>query len=218
MTHSVVLVGRGIDSATNFAVACEQSDEVTPVHFTYADQSASVRENIRNQRAKREMVHGATKVNPVEVVNYAGVFSNLSPEGYSTDQTPQIPNWVPMRNLHFISTAVSVGQRDGADAIYVGYSKEDDEQYPGGREEAIGRMQELIETSIDGEIELYTPLARLSSPRIVQMAKRHRVPFEYAYRCYDGLDGEPCGECDDCARRSETFAEAGVEDPLNPTL
>jgi 7-cyano-7-deazaguanine synthase len=124
-------------------------------------------------------------------------------------------SYVPFRNAHFISIAVSWGEVLGAGKIFVGAVAEDSSGYPDCRPEYYAAFNRVIEagTKPETDLELVTPIINLRKSEIVRRGRELGAPFELTWSCYQGQE-EACGVCDSCALRLRAFDEAGLEDPL----
>jgi len=123
--------------------------------------------------------------------------------------------YVPFRNAHFLSVAVSWAEAIGAGAIYIGAVAEDSSGYPDCRPEYYRVFQELIRvgTRPETEIEIVTPVIALKKSEIIRKGLELGAPLQLTWSCYQGEDAA-CGVCDSCALRLRAFAEAGVQDPI----
>lgn len=128
----------------------------------------------------------------------------------------EIPSsYVPFRNAHFISIAVSWGEVLGARKIFVGAVAEDSSGYPDCRPEYYAAFNRVIAagTKPGTQLEIVTPVIHMRKSEIVRRGRELGAPFELTWSCYQGQD-VACGVCDSCALRLRAFAEAGVDDPL----
>jgi 7-cyano-7-deazaguanine synthase len=123
--------------------------------------------------------------------------------------------YVPFRNAHFLSVAVSWAEALGAVAIYIGAVAEDSSGYPDCRPEYYRVFQELIGvgTRPETRIEIVTPVITLKKSEIIRKGLELRAPLALTWSCYQN-DGAACGVCDSCLLRLRAFAEAGVADPI----
>jgi len=131
-------------------------------------------------------------------------------------ERPDIPtSYVPFRNAHFISIAVSWGEVLGARKIFVGAVAEDSSGYPDCRPEYYAAFNGVIAagTKPATQLEIITPVIHLRKSEIVRRGRELGAPFELTWSCYQGRE-VACGVCDSCALRLRAFQEAGVEDPL----
>jgi len=136
--------------------------------------------------------------------------------GGNSDHAASIPvTYVPFRNAHFLSVAVSWAEAIGAGAIYIGAVAEDSSGYPDCRTEYYRVFQELIRvgTRPETEIEIVTPVIALKKSEIIRKGLELRAPLELTWSCYQN-DDAACGVCDSCLLRLRAFAEAGVADPI----
>src|SRR5437773_3164932 len=128
----------------------------------------------------------------------------------------EIPNtYVPFRNAHFLSIAVSWAEVLGATKIFIGAVWEDSSGYPDCRPEYYEAFNRVIRagTRPSTNITIETPLIHLSKRDIVKKGVELGVPFHLTWSCYRDSDAA-CGMCDSCALRLRAFQQAGVEDPI----
>jgi len=123
--------------------------------------------------------------------------------------------YVPFRNAHFVSVAVSWAEAIGASAIYIGAVAEDSSGYPDCRPEYYRVFQELIRvgTKPETQIEMVTPVIGMKKSEIVRRGRELGAPLHLTWSCYQGEESA-CGKCDSCLLRLRAFAEAGIADPL----
>jgi len=132
------------------------------------------------------------------------------PEGSAIPVT-----YVPFRNAHFLSIAVSWAEAIGASEIYIGAVAEDSSGYPDCRSEYYEAFQELIRrgTKPETKIEIVTPVIGLKKSEIIRRGIELGAPLHLTWSCYQG--GElACGVCDSCLLRLRAFAESGIPDPI----
>ena len=122
--------------------------------------------------------------------------------------------YVPFRNAHFLSVAVSWAEAIGAGAIYIGAVAEDSSGYPDCRPEYYRAFQEVIRegTRPETQIEIMTPVITLKKSEIIRRGMELGAPLHLTWSCYQSED-VACGACDSCLLRLRAFAEAGVADP-----
>jgi 7-cyano-7-deazaguanine synthase len=124
-------------------------------------------------------------------------------------------SYVPFRNAHFLSIAVSWGEVLGARKIFIGAVEEDGSGYPDCRPEYYAAFNRVIAagTKPGTQLEIVTPVIHLRKSEIVKRGLDLGAPFEFTWSCYQSED-VACGVCDSCALRLRAFEEAGREDPL----
>jgi 7-cyano-7-deazaguanine synthase len=123
--------------------------------------------------------------------------------------------YVPFRNAHFLSVAVSWAEAIGAGAIYIGAVAEDSSGYPDCRPEYYRAFQDVIRegTRPETQIEIVTPVIALKKSEIIRRGVALGAPLQFTWSCYQSEDAA-CGACDSCLLRLRAFAEAGVADPV----
>ena len=122
--------------------------------------------------------------------------------------------YVPFRNAHFLSVAVSWAEVLGAEKIYIGAVEQDSSGYPDCRPAYYRAFNEVVKAGTkDGRIEIVTPLIGLRKSEIVKLGLELGAPFDLTWSCYSRED-YACGVCDSCVLRLRAFQAAGAEDPV----
>lgn len=219
MALAVVLVSGGMDSLVTAAMANEEHDEMAFLHLNYG-QNTEDRElqcfheiadfyNVPESRRKiidvsflKQIGGSSLTDDSIEVKKYEG----------DSDEIPD--SYVPFRNTHIVSMAVSWSEVIGAKKIYIGAVEEDSSGYPDCRPSYYKALNALIkEGTKDGDIEVITPVIHMKKEEIVKKAVELNAPLKSSYSCYERSD-KACGVCDSCALRLRGFARAGIEDPI----
>jgi 7-cyano-7-deazaguanine synthase len=146
-------------------------------------------------------------------VNIAVPENELNTPGPNGSAIPV--TYVPFRNAHFLSVAVSWAEAIGAGAIYIGAVAEDSSGYPDCRPEYYKVFQELIRvgTRPETQIEIVTPVIALKKSEIVRKGIELGAPLHLTWSCYQNAE-QACGVCDSCLLRLRAFEEAGVADAI----
>lgn len=122
--------------------------------------------------------------------------------------------YVPFRNAHFLSVAVSWAEVLGAEKIYIGAVEQDSSGYPDCRPAYYAAFNSVIRAGTkEGKIEIVTPLISLRKHEIVRLGLELGAPFDLTWSCYSRED-QACGVCDSCVLRLRAFALAGAKDPI----
>ena len=122
--------------------------------------------------------------------------------------------YVPFRNAHFLSVAVSWAEVLGAEKIFIGAVEQDSSGYPDCRPAYYDVFNRVIKTGTkDGNIEIVTPLIALRKAEIIRLGLELGAPFDLTWSCYSRQD-QACGVCDSCVLRLKAFAAAGANDPI----
>jgi 7-cyano-7-deazaguanine synthase len=123
--------------------------------------------------------------------------------------------YVPFRNAHFLSVAVSWAEVLGANKIFIGAVEQDSSGYPDCRPAYYEAFNSVIRAGTkEGKIEIVTPLIGLRKQEIVRLGLELGAPFDLTWSCYSRED-RACGVCDSCVLRLRAFEQAGARDPIS---
>ena len=219
----VVCLSGGMDS-TVCATMAARDYESYGIHFSYGQrteqrelQSAravakavGLRDLMEVQTDFFRRIGGSALTDPSIAVPDAGVGDDDSKR-----QGADVPvTYVPFRNAHFLSAAVSWAEVLGARTVFLGAVEQDSSGYPDCRPAYYDAFNRLIrEGTRDGEISVVTPLIRLRKSEIVKLGVELGAPLHVSWSCYTG-ESEACGTCESCALRLRAFREAGAVDPI----
>lgn len=217
--RAVVSLSGGMDSAVCLALAARDHDAYA-LHFSYGQRTE--RRELTSARAVAEAI-GVCEFLPLRIDLFRQIGgSALTDASIAVPHAPpaeqigaEIPvTYVPFRNAHFLSAAVSWAEVLGAKKIFIGAVEQDSSGYPDCRPAYYEAFQQLIRTGTrDGDIEVETPLIRMRKSEIVRLGMELHAPLDATWSCYSGEE-RACGVCDSCALRLRAFAEAGVTDPI----
>ena len=138
-----------------------------------------------------------------------------SEAGSAVDSSEIPPTYVPFRNAHFLSVAVSWAEVIGARAIFIGAVAEDSSGYPDCRPAYYDVFRQLVRvgTRPETDIEIVTPVIAKRKSEIVRLGFQLGAPLDLTWSCYK-FEDSACGACDSCRLRLRAFAEAGMQDPI----
>ena len=119
--------------------------------------------------------------------------------------------WVPARNMVFTSIAVSYAESINAEAIIVGWDKEEAATFPDNSKEFLNTFNELIDVGSPENIKIEAPAIDLTKEEIVKLGIEVGAPRELSYSCYKGED-KHCGGCESCMRRKRAVKQLGIDD------
>jgi 7-cyano-7-deazaguanine synthase len=214
---AVVLASGGMDSSVTTAIA-NLDFRLAMVHVAYGQRTEG--RELRSFNALADFYKAEHRlVSRLEHLRQIGG-SSLTDAAIAVEpanlERKDIPSsYVPFRNAHFLSIAVSWGEVLGAKKIFVGAVAEDSSGYPDCRPEYYAAFNRVVRegTRPETELEIVTPVIHLRKSEIVRRGRELGAPFELTWSCYQ--DEEiACGVCDSCALRLRAFEEAGVEDPI----
>jgi 7-cyano-7-deazaguanine synthase len=219
MGLSVVAISGGMDSCVTLAIASSQG-EVAGFHITYGQLSEDKELEAFTAVADHYGIERRLVVSLEHLKTIGG--SSLTDESKPIPQTEPggrgIPStYVPFRNAHVLSVAVSWAEVIGADRVYMGAVEEDSSGYPDCRAEFYDAFGKAVDagTRPDTHIEIVTPLISKTKGQIVKKGVELNAPFHLTWSCYrPPVKGKACGLCESCRLRLKGFAEANERDPL----
>ena len=225
---AIVLLSGGMDSCVSAAEAITRhgKDRVALLHAGYGQRTQS-----RERRAFIEIADfysiPANRRLVVQLDHFRAMGgSALTDQSIAVPEnqlhTPTDPDgseipvtYVPFRNAHFLSIAVSWAEAIGANSIYIGAVAEDSSGYPDCRPEYYRAFQNVIRegTRPETRIEIATPVIELKKSQIICRGVELGAPLHLTWSCYQS-DDLACGVCDSCLLRLKAFEEAGLPDPI----
>jgi 7-cyano-7-deazaguanine synthase len=221
LPKAVVLLSGGMDSCVTAAVA-RQSHRLALLHASYGQRTE------RRERQAFDAIAdfwGVEERLVVRLDHFRAIGASALtdarisvPEGEpgsAVDSKEIPPTYVPFRNAHFLSVAVSWAEAIGARAIFIGAVAEDSSGYPDCRPAYYDVFRQLVRvgTRPETEIDIVTPVISMRKSEIVTLGCRLRAPLELTWSCYQS-ENSGCGVCDSCRLRLRAFAEAGMRDPI----
>jgi 7-cyano-7-deazaguanine synthase len=209
-----------MDSCVCAALAARDYD-VYAVHFSYGQRTEA-----RELRSAQEIARltGVRELLPLKIDLFRRIGGSALtdpaiavPEA-SADEAAigsEIPvTYVPFRNAHFLSAAVSWAEVLGAKTVFIGAVEQDSSGYPDCRPAYYDAFNQLIRMGTkEGEIRVETPLIAMRKKEIVRLGVELGAPFHVSWSCYSG-ETEACGVCESCVLRLRAFREAGAVDPI----
>ena len=215
-TRAVVLLSGGMDSCVCAALAA-RDHETAAVHISYGQRTENRerqsflaicdRLNIQNKLLVRNDALRAIGGSALTDENIAVPIGSIAEH--------EIPaTYVPFRNAHFLSVAVSWAEVLGATEIYIGAVEPDSSGYPDCRPVYYEAFNRVVRAGTkEGNIEILTPLIAMRKAEIVRLGLELNAPLDLTWSCYSHED-RACGQCDSCILRLRAFAAAGVADPI----
>jgi 7-cyano-7-deazaguanine synthase len=222
--RAVLCLSGGMDSCVCAALAARDFD-VYALHVSYGQRTQARELRAANQVARligaKDFLHlhldlfhriGGSALTDVAIP---------VPDAPSEDAPPDeaigaaIPvTYVPFRNAHFLSAAVSWAEVLNASTVLIGAVEQDSSGYPDCRPAYYAAFNELIRQGTkEGTIRVETPLIHLRKSEIVHLGVELGAPFHVSWSCYSG-ETVACGVCESCTLRLRAFRQAGSRDPI----
>lgn len=216
--RSVVLLSGGMDSSVCAALAARDT-EAAALHISYGQRTEDRELQAFERICDRLSIDKRLAVRN-EVLSKVGgsALTDVSiavPEAGTEIGHGDVPvTYVPFRNAHFLSAAVSWAEVLDATRIYIGAVEQDSSGYPDCRPAYYLAFNEVIKAGTrEGKIAIVTPLIALRKFEIVKLGLQVGAPFDLTWSCYSREDAA-CGVCESCTLRLRAFAEAGTADPI----
>jgi 7-cyano-7-deazaguanine synthase len=222
--RAIVLLSGGMDSCVSTAIAHQTHRErhVAALHASYGQRT-----HARERRAFDEIAdfYGIQHRLVVQLDHFRSIGGSALTDHHIAVPANGLPahgrdadipvTYVPFRNAHFLSVAVSWAEAIGAIAVYIGAVAEDSSGYPDCRPEYYAAFQELVRlgTRPEAKIEIVTPVITLNKSEIIRRGCELGAPLHLTWSCYQSEDAA-CGRCDSCLLRLRAFAEAGLPDSI----
>jgi 7-cyano-7-deazaguanine synthase len=214
--RAIVLLSGGMDSCVCAALAARDYD-VAALHISYGQRTESREQQSFLTICDRLNIREKLLIRNEALRAIGG--SALTDESIEVPTAPvtshEIPiTYVPFRNAHFLSAAVSWAEVIGAHKIYIGAVEPDSSGYPDCRPAYYEAFNRVIQAGTkEGNIEIATPLIAMRKAEIVRLGLELNAPFDLTWSCYSRQD-RACGACDSCQLRLRAFAAAGMQDPI----
>ena len=214
--RAIILLSGGMDSCVCAALAA-RDHPAAALHVSYGQRTEQRerqsfiaicdRLNIQNRLLVRNEALRAIGGSALTDENIA-----VPVEAASNHEIPV--TYVPFRNAHFLSVAVSWAEVLGAGKIYIGAVEPDSSGYPDCRPAYYEAFNRVIQAGTkEGNIQVVTPLIAMRKAEIIQLGLELDAPLDLTWSCYSQED-RACGRCDSCMLRLRAFAAAGVNDPI----
>ncbi len=214
--RAVVLLSGGMDSCVCAALAARDYDTAA-LHIGYGQRT--------EERERQSFLAICRRLNVHDQLVIRNELFRAIGGSALTDETIAVPTpenigdeipvtYVPFRNAHFLSAAVSWAEVLGATKILIGAVEQDSSGYPDCRPAYYEAFNQVIRAGTKhGNIEILTPLIHLRKFEIVRLGLELGAPFDLTWSCYSRED-RACGICDSCVLRLRAFTAAGASDPI----
>jgi len=210
MKSAVVLFSGGQDSTTCLFWAKEQFEKVYALSFLYGQKHAH---EVELARKIAEEAGVEFHVMDASFIGQLGR-NSLTDHTMSMDQDKpedSFPNtFVPGRNLFFLSIAAVFAREKGVSHLVTGVSQTDYSGYPDCRDSFIKSLNVSLNLAMDEQFVIHTPLMWLNKAQTWALSDKLGV-FELirssTLTCYNGIQGDGCGECPACKLRKQGLDE-----------
>ncbi|QTO53379.1 7-cyano-7-deazaguanine synthase QueC [Duffyella gerundensis] len=212
MKRAMVVFSGGQDSTTCLIQALQQYDEVHCVTFDYGQRH---REEITvAQQLAKKLGARAHKVLDVNLLNELAISSltrdNIPVPQWDPNASGLPSTFVPGRNILFLTLASVYAWQVEAEAVITGVCETDFSGYPDCRDEFVKALNHAITLGMARDIRFETPLMWLNKAETWALADYwQQLPLirNETLTCYNGIQGDGCGECAACHLRARGLQE-----------
>jgi len=218
MRKAISILSSGMDSGVSTALLSREYD-ISAITFDYGQRSAQM--EVRYARKLSEYLgieHGVIELPWLgELGGSVLTDEGELPSPGDLDDVEECLEtarkvWVPGRNIVFTSVGVSFAEAMEADAVIVGWDREEAATFPDNSREFLEAFNSLLGIGTIRGVRVIAPVIDMTKKEIVEAGMEMDFPFELTYSCYTGEDVH-CGVCESCLRRRRAFELAGAEDP-----
>jgi 7-cyano-7-deazaguanine synthase len=215
-SRAVVLLSGGMDSCVCAALAT-RDHEVAAVHVSYGQRTEERERQSFLAICRRLEIHDKLMVRNEALRAIGG--SALTDDGIPVPEAESLGHgvpvtYVPFRNAHFLSVAISWAEVLSAEKVYIGAVEPDSSGYPDCRPAYYEAFNAVVMAGTkEGQIEIVTPLIAMRKAEIIRLGLELNAPFDLTWSCYSRED-QACGVCDSCVLRLRAFEAVGVKDPI----
>ena len=216
---AVALLSGGLDSTVATAAACADGGVELALTFDYRHRAAGP--EVAAARAIAAALGVEHRVIPLGFLGDATRTALV-------DRAEEVPNpsaaalddahgaaarsmaavWVPNRNGLFIAVGAAFAESIGAEAVVVGFNREEAATFADNSPEFVARTNAALELSTRNGVRVVSATAGLDKEGIVRLGVELGAPLRYVWSCYEGLD-RPCGRCESCLRLGRALDRAG---------
>lgn len=216
--QALVVLSGGQDSTTCLYWAIERfgTANVTAMTFDYEQRHRIELQCAQKVAETAGVPHRCLPINTFTALGGDALTDPLIDVHADVDSTSSLPNtFVPGRNLVFLTFAAAWAWPRRIQHLVTGVSQTDYSGYPDCREDTIQSLQRTLQSGMESDVTIHTPLMHLSKKETVELAIKLDALEAMAdtHTCYNGMR-PPCGTCPACILRATGFKEAGVDDPL----
>ncbi|MBK4724547.1 7-cyano-7-deazaguanine synthase QueC [Pantoea agglomerans] len=212
MKRAVVVFSGGQDSTTCLIQALQQYDEVHCVTFDYGQRHRAEIDVART--LSLSLGARAHKVLDVTMLNELAVSSltrdNIPVPAYDPTASGLPSTFVPGRNILFLTFAAIYAYQIEAEAVITGVCETDFSGYPDCRDEFVKALNHAVNLGMARDIRFETPLMWLNKAETWALAdywKQLPLIRHQTLTCYNGIQGDGCGECAACHLRANGLHE-----------
>ena len=208
--RACVLISGGLDSCVLLACLAEQGWEITPLYI----KAGLVWERVELKWIRRFLARldhfGLKPLRQLSLPVQDTYHSHWSTTGHAVPgaHTDDSAVYLPGRNLLLLSKAAVYCALNRIGVIALGLLKGN--PFPDATPDFLRGFERLASGALAHPLEIVTPFSNLSKAEVIDLGRD--LPLELTFSCICPVGEIHCGDCNKCAERRRSFAEAGVTD------
>jgi 7-cyano-7-deazaguanine synthase len=187
----VVLASGGVDSSVIMLLLRKSGDEVLPLFVDYGQLA------MEKEWKSCKLVSSYLGLNPHKV-DVSGFGKSIQSGITNNKLDIEKKAFLPTRNLLFLTIGAAYAYANSAAAVCIGILA--NPIFPDQTVNFIQTAQKCINTALDSDIRIITPLISLDKRDILKLAYEHKLPMDLVTYCHSDSD-KPCGICISCKER-----------------
>ncbi len=200
----LILTSGGLDSVCLISKAILKKREPVLIFFNYGQKNfkkelEALKKFIKENKKKSKDIR-ITLIN--RKINLG--FTNSFMQGKSKNKKKE---WVPLRNLLFLSLASSFGVNYKISEVWLGSTKED--SFPDNNFKFGNLFNKVLKYSSYDKIKLKQPFVNKNKYQMIKI--NSEFPLYHSWSCYKNFKKQ-CGKCRSCKERKAAFKKAGKID------
>lgn len=213
MKKAIITISGGIDSTLTAAIAKSRNYGLYFLTVNYGQKN--IDREIENTKFFAQYFEAEKhKIIDMTWLGELGK-SGMTDSGIDFDVEHDDLIYVPFRNACILSAAIAWAETDSdVEKIFIG-SEAGPWICPDNSPEFIEVMNKLtsIAMKTNSNVTIEAPLNYLDKPAILKTALQYKIPFEHTWTCVSNSK-RPCGICQPCRNRRESFIAIGKVDPV----
>jgi queuosine biosynthesis protein QueC len=220
---AVVIFSGGLDSTTVSTIACNENKDITLLNFKYGCHAET-----REEKQARKVYESLKEKFPNKNINLkyfeTDLFSKIGGSSLLEDDSDNISygqlgvetknEWVPARNLVFISIVTAYCEANNIGKIYLGLNLEEQALYPDNSSNFYEDLNTVLSHVSPVTPVIVNPLVHKMKHEIVKTAYEIGAPINHSWSCYHGKYEYSCGNCGPCYMRKKSHEIEGLPESI----
>lgn len=210
---AVVILSGGLDSTTSATIACMENEEVTLLHFKYGchaenkevKQVKEIHKSLQQKFLNKKINLRYFETDLFQKIGGSTLLEENSDNvSYGQLGAETKNEWVPARNLAFISIVTAYCEANNIGKIYLGLNLEEQALYPDNSSNFYEDLNVVLSHASPATPIIVNPLAHKMKHEIVRLAYEIGAPINKSWSCYHGKYKYSCGNCGPCYFRRKS--------------